>query len=94
MSYLGRVKPVETTSTVSRSTYTGDGSTTTYNLPTSVSDETQIIATINGVTQQDAAYSTNGSQIIFASAPASGDAIGRLSSFEASEHGSYQVFSM
>lgn len=75
MSYLGRVKPVETTSSVTRSTYTGDGSTTTYNLPTSVSNETEIVATINGVTQQDAAYSTNGSQIIFSSAPASGDAI-------------------
>lgn len=75
MSYIGRIRPVETTASVLRSTYTGDGSTTTFNLPNTVSDETQIIATINGVTQQDAAYTTNGSQILFASAPASGDAI-------------------
>lgn len=75
MSYIGRVRPTETTSSVLRSTYTGDGSTTTYNLPGPVSDETAIIATINGVTQQDAAYTTNGSQIIFSGAPALGDSI-------------------
>lgn len=75
MAYLGNVKPTETTSSVLRSTYTGDGSTTTYNLPGPVANETSIIATINGVTQQDTAYSTNGSQIIFSGAPALGDAI-------------------
>jgi len=75
MAYLGKVKPTETTSSVLRSTYTGDGSTTTFNLPGPVANEISIIATINGVTQQDTAYTTNGSQIIFASAPASGDAI-------------------
>jgi hypothetical protein len=75
MAYLGRNRPTETTSSVLRSTYTGDGSTTTYNLPGPVANETSIIATINGVTQQDSAYTTNGSQIIFASAPANGDAI-------------------
>lgn len=75
MAYLGRNRPTETTSSVLRSTYTGDGSTTTYNLPGPVANETSIIATINGVTQQDAAYTTNGSQIIFDAAPASGDAI-------------------
>jgi hypothetical protein len=75
MAYLGRVKPQETTSSVLRSTYTGNGSTTTYALPGPVANETSIIATINGVTQQDAAYSTDGSNIIFDAAPASGDAI-------------------
>jgi hypothetical protein len=75
MAYLGRVKPTETTSSVLRSTYTGNGSTTTYALPGPVANETSIIATINGVTQQDSAYSTNGSQIIFAAAPALNDAI-------------------
>ena len=75
MGYLGRVRPVETTASVLRSTYTGDGTTTTFNLPNNVSDETAIIATINGVVQQDAAYTTNGSQILFSAAPASGDAI-------------------
>tara|TARA_B110000977_G_scaffold201483_1_gene296307 strand:+ start:1442 stop:2272 length:831 start_codon:yes stop_codon:yes gene_type:complete len=75
MAYLGNVKPTETTSSVLRSTYTGDGSTTTYNLPGPVANETSIIATINGVTQQDTAYSTNGSQIIFSGTPALGDAI-------------------
>jgi hypothetical protein len=65
----------ETTSSVLRSTYTGNGSTTTYALPGPVANETSIIATINGVTQQDAAYSTDGSNIIFDAAPASGDAI-------------------
>ena len=75
MGYLGRTKPSETTSSVLRSTYTGDGSTTTYALPGPVANETSIIATINGVTQQDAAYSTDGSNIIFDAAPASGDAI-------------------
>ena len=74
MAYLGRQRS-ETTPSVLRATYTGDGSTTTYALPGSVANEQSIIATINGVTQQDAAYSTNGSQIIFSSAPASGDAI-------------------
>ena len=73
--YLGRSKPSETTSSVLRSTYTGNGSTTTYALPGPVANETSIIATINGVTQQDAAYSTDGSNIIFDAAPASGDAI-------------------
>jgi hypothetical protein len=73
--YLGRTKPTETTSSVLRSTYTGNGSTTTYALPGPVANETSIIATINGVTQQDAAYSTDGSNIIFDAAPASGDAI-------------------
>ena len=75
MAYLGRVKPTETTSSVLRSTYTGNGSTTTYALPGPVANETSIIATINGVTQQDAAYSTDGSNIVFVSAPASGDEI-------------------
>ena len=75
MPYLGAVKPTETTSSVLRSTYTGDGSTTTFNLPGPVANETSIIATINGVTQQDAAYTTNGSQIIFSGAPALGDSI-------------------
>jgi len=73
--YLGRVKPQETTSSVLRSTYTGNGSTTTYALPGPVANETSIIATINGVTQQDAAYSTDGSNIIFVAAPALGDSI-------------------
>jgi len=75
MAYLGRVRPTETTSSISRSTYTGDGSTTTFTLPTPVANETSIIATINGVMQQDAAYTTNGTQIIFASAPTLNDAI-------------------
>ena len=75
MAYLGNVKPTETTSSVLRSTYTGDSSTTTFNLPGPVANETSIIATINGVTQQDAAYTTNGSQIIFSGAPALGDSI-------------------
>jgi hypothetical protein len=75
MAYLGRAKPQETTSSVLRSTYTGNGSTTTYALPGPVANETSIIATINGVTQQDAAYSTDGSNIIFDAAPASGDSI-------------------
>jgi hypothetical protein len=75
MAYLGRVKPTETTSSVLRSTYTGNGSTTTYALPGPVANETSIIATINGVTQQDAAYSTDGSNIIFVAAPALGDSI-------------------
>jgi len=75
MAYLGRVKPTETTSSVLRSTYTGNGSTTTYALPGPVANETSIIATINGVTQQDAAYSTDGSNIVFVAAPASGDEI-------------------
>ena len=73
--YLGRQRPTETTSSVLRSTYTGNGSTTTYALPGPVANETSIIATINGVTQQDAAYSTDGSNIIFDAAPASGDSI-------------------
>jgi len=75
MGYLGRTKPSETTSSVLRSTYTGNGSTTTYALPGPVANETSIIATINGVTQQDAAYSTDGSNIIFVAAPALGDSI-------------------
>jgi len=75
MPYLGKQKPTETTSSVLRSTYTGTGSTTTYALPGPVANETSIIATINGVTQQDGAYSTDGSNIVFVSAPASGDAI-------------------
>jgi C1q domain len=75
MAYLGRAKPQETTSSVLRSTYTGNGSTTTYALPGPVANETSIIATINGVTQQDAAYSTDGSNIIFVAAPALGDSI-------------------
>ena len=73
--YLGRQKPSETTSSVLRSTYTGNGSTTTYALPGPVANETSIIATINGVTQQDGAYSTDGSNIIFDAAPALGDSI-------------------
>jgi hypothetical protein len=73
--YLGRQKPTETTSSVLRSTYTGNGSTTTYALPGPVANETSIIATINGVTQQDAAYSTDGSNIIFVAAPSLGDSI-------------------
>jgi len=75
MGYLGRVKPLESIGNVVRSTYTGDASTTTYNLPVAVANEESIIVTINGVTQQDAAYSTNGTQLIFASAPALNDSI-------------------
>ena len=60
------------------SEFTGDGSTTTYNLSQEVSSSNDILVTLDGVTQYPntqtttRAYQTTGSSIIFTSAPDTG----------------------
>ena len=57
-----------------RGSATGDGNTS-FALGYTPPNEQSVWVTINGVTQQDAAYTISGSNIVFATAPANGDAI-------------------
>ena len=73
MPYLGvqTLKDAE----IKRGSATGNGSTTAYAIGWTPPSEQSLFITINGVTQQDAAYTISGSTLTFAAAPANADAI-------------------
>jgi hypothetical protein len=69
LSYLGQ-NPVSGTF---RSDYfSGDGSTTTFNLSYGTGNENSVLAIISGVVQAAYTYSLNNGQIIFTGAPPAG----------------------
>ena len=59
------------TNTFTRDTFTGDGSDTTFTLAQSISDENNLIVFIDGVFQNQSAYSVSGTTLTFGTAPAS-----------------------
>ena len=73
MPYLGvqTLKDAE----IKRGSGTGDGSTVAFAIGWTPPSEQSLFITINGVTQQDAAYTISGATLTFAAAPASADAI-------------------
>ena len=60
---------------IKRGSATGDGSTVAYAIGWIPPNEQSMFITINGVMQQDAAYTISSSTLTFAAAPASADAI-------------------
>jgi len=69
LSYLGQ-PPVSGTF---RSDYfSGNGSTTTYNLSYGTGNEASVLAIISGVVQAAYTYSLNNGQIVFSAAPPAG----------------------
>ena len=73
MSYMG-IKNLKDAD-IKRGSATGNGSDVTFAIGWTPPSEQSLWVTINGVIQQDAAYTVNASNITFAAAPASGDAI-------------------
>jgi len=73
MAYMGidELKDAE----IKRGSATGDGSTVAYAIGWVPPNEQSMFITINGVMQQDAAYTISSSTLTFAAAPASADAI-------------------
>ncbi len=69
MGYIGRVKPTETTSEISRDLFVGDNSTVSFTLSRSPKAEEDVIVTIDGVVQQDADYTVSDVTLTFAVAP-------------------------
>jgi hypothetical protein len=60
---------------VTLDTFTGDGSTTAFNLSTQPLDENHTVIVIEGVTQLKSTYSLSGNTVTFSEAPANGYAI-------------------
>ena len=60
---------------IKRGSATGDGSTTVFAIGWTPPSEQSLWVDINGVIQQDSAYTISASNITFAAAPASGDTI-------------------
>ena len=56
-------------STIYRESFSGDGSTTTFALSESVSDEANTQVYVNGVYQSKLNYSTSGTSLVFSTAP-------------------------
>lgn len=75
MAYIGPVRPTETSSTIVRDPFTGDGSTVAFNLSIAPINEQHVFVTINGVVQHDSAYTVSGTTLTFSNPPANGDAI-------------------
>ena len=73
MPYMGAVELKD--ADIKRGSATGDGSTVAYAIGWIPPSEQSLFITINGVMQQDAAYTISSSTLTFAAAPASADAI-------------------
>jgi len=73
MPYMGAVELKD--ADIKRGSATGDGSTVAYAIGWIPPNEQSMFITINGVMQQDAAYTISSSTLTFAAAPASADAI-------------------
>ena len=63
------------TNTFTRDAFTGDGSDTTFTLSQSISDENNLIVFIEGVFQDQDAYSVSGTTLTFGTAPVNGRGI-------------------
>ncbi len=80
-SFIGEVAPSFDITDNTVNNFTGDGSTTTFNLSKEIPSNNDVLVTLDGVTQypSDAsttrAYSVIGSSLVFVSAPADGVAI-------------------
>ena len=80
-SFIGEVAPSFDLTDNTVNNFTGDGSTTTFNLSKEIPSSQDVLVTLDGVTQypSDAsttrAYSVIGSSLVFVSAPADGVAI-------------------
>jgi hypothetical protein len=75
MSYVGVVRPTETSSQVFTDTFTGTGVETIFTLSNAPISEQHLFVTINGVMQHGSAYSVVDTTLTFSEAPADGDAI-------------------
>jgi hypothetical protein len=75
MSYLGTQPDLYASPDLTSATYTGDGSTTVYTLPTSVDNDASAIISIDGVRQHTSAYSTSSTTLTFTAPPPNGSAI-------------------
>ena len=80
-SFIGEVAPSFDITDNTVNNFTGDGSTTTFNLSKEIPSNNDVLVTLDGVTQYPSdtsttrAYSVVGSSLIFVSAPADGVAI-------------------
>ena len=74
MPYIGN--PLEGTFTTIPSVqqFNGDGSTTNFTLASAVTNDQDILVSVNGVIQDAAGYSVSGSTLTFSAAPSSGTA--------------------
>ena len=70
-----RGQTIPTDVAISVDTFTGDGSTTTFNTSKAIQADQFAFVTINGVQQQISAYSVFNNSITFSAAPANGDLI-------------------
>ena len=80
-SFIGEVAPSFDLTDNTVNNFTGDGSTSTFNLSKEIPSNNDVLVTLDGVTQYPSdtsttrAYSVVGSSLIFVSAPADGVAI-------------------
>ena len=80
-SFIGEVAPSFDLTDNTINSFTGDGSTSTFNLSKEIPSNNDILVTLDGVTQHPSdtsttrAYSVVGSSLVFVSAPADGVAI-------------------
>jgi hypothetical protein len=63
------------TNTFTRDSFSGDGSTTAFTLSQAIDDENDLIVFIEGVFQNQGAYSVSGTTLTFDTAPANGNTI-------------------
>jgi hypothetical protein len=60
---------------ITKNSFTGNGVQTVFTLTTTPASEASLLVNIDGITQQDAAYSLSGTNVTFASAPLSGEIV-------------------
>ena len=60
---------------ITKNSFTGNGVQTIFTLTTTPASEASLLVNIDGITQQDAAYSLSGSNVTFASAPLNGEIV-------------------
>jgi len=75
MSYLGTQPDLYAPPDMISDTYTGNGSTTVYTLPTSVGNDASAMISIDGVRQHTSAYSISSNILTFSAPPPNGAAI-------------------
>ena len=60
---------------ITKNSFTGNGVQTVFTLTTTPASEASLLVNIDGITQQDSAYSLSGSDVTFASAPFPGEVV-------------------
>jgi hypothetical protein len=60
---------------ITKNSFTGNSVQTIFTLTTTPASEASLLVNIDGITQQDAAYSLSGSDVTFASAPLNGEIV-------------------